>query len=59
MAPIRTATQTVRSSDAVSPLMLSHQLLTLAEDAHRAGLPRSASRLLRLAHSVCNDGAHG
>ena len=39
----------------VSPLMLSHQLLTLAEEAHRAGLPASATRLLRLAHTVCND----
>ncbi len=39
----------------VSPLLLSHQLLSLAEEAHRAGLPQSATRLLRLAHSVCND----
>ena len=39
----------------VSPLMLSHQLLSLAEEAHRAGLPASATRLLRLAHTVCND----
>lgn len=56
MAPIRTQTNTARGADPVSPLMLSHQLLSLAEEAHRAGLPRSASRLLRLAHSVCNDG---
>ncbi len=41
--------------DAVSPLMLSHHLLTLAEEAHRAGLPQSATRLLRLAHTVCTD----
>lgn len=39
----------------VSPLMLSDHLLTLAEEAHRAGLPASATRLLRLAHTVCND----
>ena len=42
-------------SEIVSPLLLSHQLLSLAEDAHRAGLPQSATRLLRLAHTVCND----
>ena len=42
-------------SEVVSPLLLSHQLLSLAEDAHRAGLPQSATRLLRLAHTVCND----
>jgi len=39
----------------LSPLMLSHHLLSLAEDAHRAGLPQSAARLLRLAHTVCTD----
>jgi hypothetical protein len=50
-APAHANTQTA----ALSPLMLSHQLLSLAEEAHRAGLPRSASRLLRLAHSVCSD----
>ena len=42
-------------NETVSPLLLSHQLLSLAEDAHRAGLPQSATRLLRLAHTVCND----
>ena len=42
-------------TEIVSPLLLSHQLLSLAEDAHRAGLPQSATRLLRLAHTVCND----
>ena len=41
--------------EAVSPLTLSHHLLSLAEQAHRAGMSRSASRLLRLAHSVGND----
>lgn len=44
-----------RQPDAVSPLMLSHQLLSLADEAHRAGMPASATRLLRLAHSVCSD----
>ncbi len=39
----------------VSPLTLSHTLLSLAEDADRAGLPRSAARLLRLAHTVCSE----
>ena len=38
----------------VSPLQLSHQLLLLAEDAHRSGLSQSATQLLHLAHSVCS-----
>lgn len=42
-------------NETVSPLLLSHQLLALAEEAHRAGMPHSATRLLRLAHSVCSD----
>ena len=45
--------------DAVSPLLLSHQLLSLAEDAHRAGLQQSATRLLRLAHTVCDHHPRG
>ena len=43
------------SLQTVSPLTLSHTLLSLAEDADRAGLTRSAARLLRLAHTVCSD----
>lgn len=39
----------------VSPLTLSHTLLSLAEEADRAGLSRSALRLLRLAHTVCAE----
>lgn len=42
-----------------SPLLLSHQLLALAESADRAGLRRSASRLVALAHSVCTERAAG
>ena len=55
---MRSTSSTVRAdrqTEVVSPLLLSHQLLSLAEDAHRAGLPQSATRLLRLAHTVCND----
>ena len=43
------------ASHTVSPLTLSHTLLSLAEDADRAGLSRSAARLLRLAHTVCAE----
>lgn len=39
----------------VSPLMLSHELLNLAEEADRAGLRVSAVHLLELAHTVCDD----
>ncbi len=44
-----------RPGPTVSPLTLSHALLTLAEDADRAGMARSASRLLRLAQFVCAE----
>ena len=39
----------------VSPLTLSHQLLALAEQADRAGLPTSARSLLKLAERICVD----
>jgi hypothetical protein len=38
-----------------SPLMLSDHLLTLAEEAARAGLKRPAGTLLRLALRVLED----
>ena len=44
-----------RNGVPMSPLMLSHQLLALAEDADRAGLRRSASDLVELALRVCSD----
>jgi hypothetical protein len=37
---------------AVSPLVLADHLLTLAQDAERAGLHRPAERLLKLAYAV-------
>jgi hypothetical protein len=55
MASIRTTAHSDLQNSVVSPLMLSHQLLSLAEEAHRAGMPQSATRLLRLAHTVCTD----
>jgi len=39
----------------VSPLMLADRILTLAEDAQRAGLRRPAERLLRLAYAVYDE----
>lgn len=36
----------------VSPLVLADRLLTLAQDASRAGFPEPAARLLKLAFSV-------
>lgn len=38
-----------------SPMLLADRLLTLAEDAARAGLPVAASRLLALAHDVLDE----
>ena len=38
-----------------SPLMLADRLLTLAQDAERAGLLRAATRLVKLAFEVCDQ----
>lgn len=38
----------------MSPLLLCDRLITLAEDADRAGLKRAASRLVTLAYAVCD-----
>lgn len=44
----------------VSPLVLSDRLISLAQDAERAGLIDSARRCIVLAHSVLDDvGATG
>jgi hypothetical protein len=40
---------------ATSPLMLSDRLLTLAEDAGRAGFQITADRLVRLAYRVFDE----
>lgn len=37
----------------VSPLILTDRLITLAQDAERAGLPIVANRLVRLALRAC------
>jgi hypothetical protein len=42
----------------VSPLVLADRLLSLAQDADRAGFTGSAERLLRLAYAVCNEKPH-
>jgi hypothetical protein len=47
-APIKVAPIT----PAVSPLMLSDRLISLAQDADRAGLRAAADRLVRLACDV-------
>ena len=39
----------------VSPLMLADRLLSLAQDADRAGMAKPAQRLLKLAYAVCNE----
>ncbi len=43
------------SSFQVSPLVLSDRLLTLAQDAERAGFPLSAGHLVNLAHAVFDE----
>jgi hypothetical protein len=42
----------------VSPLVLADRLLSLAQDADRAGFTRPAERLLRMAYAVCNEKPH-
>ncbi len=39
----------------VSPLMLADRLITLAQEADRAGYPRSATHLLGLAYAVFDE----
>lgn len=39
----------------VSPLLLADRLLTLAQQADRAGLADTAGRLVQLAHSVFDE----
>jgi hypothetical protein len=43
---------------APSPLMLCDRLLTLAQEADRAGLVRTAGHLLDLAHTVFDEKRH-
>lgn len=42
-----------RHDDALSPLVLTDRLISLAQDADRAGLPLMARRLVRLALRAC------
>ena len=42
----------------VSPLVLADRLLSLAQDADRAGFARSAERMLRLAYAVWGEKPH-
>lgn len=46
---------TPQSDRKVSPLVLSDRLLTLAQDAERAGFPLSAGHLVSLAHAVFDE----
>ena len=40
------------SAEIVSPLMLSDKLLSMAQQAERAGYARPAEQLLRLAYAI-------
>ena len=48
------ATQTTKPVT-VSPLVLADRLITLAQDADRAGYSQSATRLLGLAYAVFDE----
>jgi len=41
--------------ETMSPLVLADRLLTLAQDAERAGFARPAARMLRLAYAVWDE----
>jgi hypothetical protein len=53
--PTPEAPFTGAEAPAISPLVLADKLLTLAQDAERAGFPGSAARMLKLAYSVWNE----
>ena len=42
----------------VSPLVLADRLLSLAQDADRAGFTKPAERMLRLAYAVWDEKPH-
>ena len=50
-----TAVVPALSGSEVSPLVLSDRLLTLAQDAERAGFKKSAGHLVMLAHTVFDE----
>ncbi len=45
----------LNKGDHVSPLMLADRLISLAEDADRAGHPQAATTLIGLAYTVLDD----
>jgi hypothetical protein len=49
---------TAAAPSTVSPLVLADRLLSLAQDAHRAGFAKPAERMLRLAYAVWNEKPH-
>ncbi|MBC7801948.1 MAG: hypothetical protein H7Z10_15120 [Gemmatimonadaceae bacterium] len=53
MAPLDTARPTP-----VSPLLLADRLLTLAQDADRAGYPRAADKLVTAMYAVLATRPH-
>ncbi|HTZ70128.1 MAG TPA: hypothetical protein VMB71_05700 [Acetobacteraceae bacterium] len=55
---IKPATGFFPGAENISPLVLADRLLTLAQDADRAGFSRPAERLLRLAYAMCNERPH-
>ncbi len=48
-------TETAKTTITVSPLVLADRLISLAQDADRAGYSESAVRLLGLAYAVFDE----
>jgi hypothetical protein len=53
--PSESAAPVSRLGDVPSPLVLCDRLLTLAQDADRAGCAMTAEHLIHLAHSVFDE----
>ena len=49
------AAETTNAQHCVSPLILADKLLSLAQEADRAGFFKPAERLLKLAYAVCDE----
>ncbi len=48
-------TETAKAAIPISPLVLADRLISLAQDADRAGYPDSAVRMLGLAYAVFDE----
>jgi hypothetical protein len=55
---VELARSVLNRADAISPLVLSDRLITLAEAADGAGYTAAAEKLVSLAHAVLDEKPH-